>query len=65
MSNISNEISRLRNRHVARLLNSIEGTGLAPVVVDAIKREFTFLANDIADLLCAEEGNTSHEQHNT
>jgi len=55
------EISNMRNRHVARLFSSLDGIKIAPVVESAIKREFTFFGNDVADLMC-DKRNTSNEE---
>lgn len=62
VSTVSDTISRLRNRHVAKLLSAIEGCGLAQVVIDAIKREFTYFANDVEAELFGTEGNERDEE---
>ena len=58
MNATCNEISRLRNRHVARLLDDLS-TSVPPVIINAIKREFTYFANDITELVIKE--NTGYE----
>ena len=44
-TNSSAELSRLRNRHVAKLLEYLGDT--PPYLEQAIKRQFTMFANDV------------------
>ena len=54
MSEQTEQVNRLRNRHVAKLLTNLSEIGQLPQVTEnEIKREFTFFANDvIKQVLC-------------
>jgi hypothetical protein len=53
------EIKRLTNRHIAKLLTSLEGS-ITPLVEQQIKRQIRFLENDISTLVTT--GNTKDEE---
>jgi len=44
------EIKRLTNRHIAKLLTSLEGS-ITPLVEQQIKRQIRFLEDDISTLV--------------
>ena len=50
MSMQAEQVGRLRNRHVARLLTNLSEVGLLPKITEnEIKREFSYFANDVIE----------------
>ena len=54
------EIKRLTNRHIAKLLTSLEGS-ITPLVEQQIKRQIRFLEDDISTLV--NTGNKTNENN--
>lgn len=44
------ELNRLRNRHVAKLLAHLGGDTVAPYIQAAIKTEFNYFTEDVENL---------------
>ncbi len=44
---ISDDITRLTNRHIGKLLDRLDAIGIPEIAKSDIKREFWFLAEDI------------------
>lgn len=56
------ELGRLRNRHVAKLLTFL-GRETAPYLENAIKREFTLFAEDVETNIIRDGGTRQHSEH--
>ena len=65
MSLQEEQVNRLRNRHVAKLLTNLNEVGQLPRMTEnEIKREFTFFANDVVEQVLSQhklQGNTNDE----
>ncbi len=57
------EINRLTNRHIAKLLTSLEGS-ITPLVEQQIKRQIRFLEADITTLVNTGINQNDHQQFN-
>ena len=63
------QVISLRNRHIARLLSRInEVTELPALIESAIKREFTFFAEDVVEQVLSQHKENNYdcqkEEHN-
>jgi len=54
---MENVIDKLTSRHIARLLDRVKEVGTPEIVLNEIKREFWYLADDIKNTLQGEEKN--------
>ena len=66
MRHYTEQVNKLRNRHVAKLLTNLSQINQLPDVVEnEIKREFSFFADDIIAQVISKQkvqGNNKHEQ---
>jgi len=58
------DIERLTNRHIAKLLTSLEGS-ITPLVEQQIKRQIRFLEADILTILVNTRTPTNEQRYNT
>jgi hypothetical protein len=58
------DIERLTNRHIAKLLTSLEGS-ITPLVEQQIKRQIRFLEADILTILVNTRTPTNEQSYNT
>lgn len=45
------DLNRLHNRHLAKLLNVLQEIETPKIIIDAIKRQFSFYTNDVKELI--------------
>ena len=57
------DIERLTNRHIAKLLSSLDGS-ITPLVEQQIKRQIRFLEADILTTLVNTRTNTNEKNYN-
>jgi hypothetical protein len=57
MEHMKDEIWRIRNRQVARLLTNLKGFQLPDIVIDGIKKYFDYFATDIENMVNMENTN--------
>lgn len=55
------DINRLHNRHVARILDSLKEINIPQIAIDAVKREFSFYTNDIKQVLTSNKENNDRQ----
>ena len=57
MSEQAEQVNRLRNRHVAKLLTNLSEIGQLPQITEnEIKREFSFFASDVIEqVICKQK----------
>jgi hypothetical protein len=58
------DIERLTNRHIAKLLTSLEGS-ITPLVEQQIKRQIRFLEADILTILVNTRKPNNEQNYNT
>lgn len=56
------DIKRLTNRHIAKLLTSLEGS-ITPLVEQQIKRQIRFLEEDVLSTLVTTRTTNNNEQN--
>jgi len=61
---VDQQITKATNRHVGRCLTQLEEAGVPQVCLDAVKREFWYLSDDVKQVL-SESRETSHESNTT
>ena len=59
---MENVIDKLTSRHIARLLDRVKEVGTPEIVLNEIKREFWYLADDIKNMLRGEENDSPKKQ---
>lgn len=57
MDDIREEIWRIRNRQVGRLLKNLSPFKFPDIVIDAIKKYFDYMAEDIENMVRNKENN--------
>jgi hypothetical protein len=60
---VKKDIERLTNRHIAKLLTSLEGS-ITPLVEQQIKRQIRFLEADILTTLVNTRKTTNEQSYN-
>ena len=58
------EINRLHNRHVAKILSSLKEINIPEIALEAVKREFSFYTNDIKQQVLTSNKDKSNDKYN-
>ena len=56
-------VNKLHRRHVAKLLDSLNGINAPQIIIDAVNRQFSFYSNDIKNQVLTSNSN-QNENHN-
>lgn len=56
-------VNKLHRRHVAKLLDSLNGINAPQIIIDAVNRQFSFYSNDIKNQVLTSNPN-QNENHN-
>ena len=56
-------VNKLHRRHIAKLLDSLNGINAPQIIIDAVNRQFSFYSNDIKNQVLTSNPN-QNENHN-
>jgi len=56
------EINKLHNRHTAKIITKLQEINTAEIVIDAVKRQFSFYTNDIKNQVLASNKVNNHDK---
>ena len=64
MENLAEQIqlvNKLHRRHIAKLLDALNGINAPQIIIDAVNRQFSFYSNDIKNQVLT--SNSNHNDH--
>jgi hypothetical protein len=56
-SNMENQINKLHNRHVAKILTQLNEIKAPQIIIDAVKRQFSYYTTDIKEQVLTSNSN--------
>ena len=56
-------VNKLHRRHIAKLLDSLNGINAPKIIIDAVNRQFSFYSNDIKNQVLTSNSNQNETNH--
>lgn len=57
-------VNKLHRRHIAKLLDSLNGINAPQIIIDAVSRQFSFYSNDIKNQVLTSNSNQNDKFNN-
>ena len=57
-------VNKLHRRHIAKLLDSLNGINTPQIIIDAVNKQFSFYSNDIKNQVLTSSSNHNESTYN-
>jgi hypothetical protein len=57
-------VNKLHRRHIAKLLDALNGINAPQIIIDAVNRQFSFYSNDIKNQVLTSNSNQNDQSNN-